>query len=241
VRFLSNAIETYTNPRPLDPIVQHVTSTHLGSQPRWAYSSANVALATDPSSDILPESQPTHSDAYFEHPTYPFALVISIPLITMTPENGTTEVWLGTHDGFDSRLQEAGTSIKSSGGGIGDERKNERRKTRPEVQPVVKKGSAVVRDIRLWHGGKPNLSQDHRVLLSMGEHPSIFASRESITYLNMAYSAFCSLVSKQNAHASCRYIEGGNRATYRTGDPGGVHHRGGGIGEVLRESLWWSV
>lgn len=88
----------------------------------------------------------------------------------MTPENGTTEIWLGTHEGFDSRLQEAGTSIKNAGGGIGDERKEERRKTRPEIQPVVKKGSAVIRDIRLWHGGKPNLSQDHRVLLSMGEH-----------------------------------------------------------------------
>ena len=88
----------------------------------------------------------------------------------MTPENGSTEFWLGTHEGFDSRFQETGTSIKSAGGGIGEERKANRRKIRPQVQPVVKKGSVVVRDIRLWHGGKPNLAQDPRVLLSIGEY-----------------------------------------------------------------------
>ncbi|KAH8815401.1 putative phytanoyl-CoA dioxygenase [Xylogone sp. PMI_703] len=151
----------------LNPIVLHVTSTHLGSPPRWAYSSSNVALPTDPASDIPPQSQPTHSDAYFEHPTHPFALVISVPLIKMTPENGSTEVWLGTHEGFDSRLQEAGTSISNAGGGIGDERKAARRKIRPEIQPVVKKGSVILRDIRLWHGGKPNLTNEARVMLSM--------------------------------------------------------------------------
>ena len=43
--------------------------------------------------------------------------------------------------------------------------------TRPEVQPIVKKGAIVIRDIRHWHGGKSNLSQDLRVLLGMGENP----------------------------------------------------------------------
>jgi len=149
----------------LNPIINHVTSTHLGSRPRWAYSSANVALPAD--GDIQPQSQPTHSDAYFHHPTHPFALVISVPLVTMTPENGSTEVWLGTHEGFDSRLQEAITSIDNAEGGLGKARLEERRRLRPPAQPVVPKGAVVIRDIRLWHGGKPNFSKEARVLLSM--------------------------------------------------------------------------
>lgn len=100
----------------------------------------------------------------------------------MTPENGTTEFWLGTHEGFNSKLQEAGTGIKNDGGGIGQERKAKRREVRSEVQPVVKKGAVVIRDIRLWHGGKPNFSKEPRVLLSMGEYlPSLLTLRDLVS------------------------------------------------------------
>ncbi|KAI9732734.1 MAG: hypothetical protein M1818_007468 [Claussenomyces sp. TS43310] len=149
----------------LNPIVIHTTSTHLGARPRWAYSSANTAL---PARDgIAPQSQPIHSDAYFAHPSHPFALVISVPLVAMTPENASTEVWLGTHEGFDARLQEPGTAIDSAGGGVGPARLADRRRVRPEAHPVIPKGAAVIRDIRLWHGGKPNFSSEPRVQLSM--------------------------------------------------------------------------
>jgi ectoine hydroxylase-related dioxygenase (phytanoyl-CoA dioxygenase family) len=40
---------------------------------------------------------------------------------------------------------------------------------RAPCQPVVKKGSVVVRDLRLWHGGCPNLSEVPRVMLAMSE------------------------------------------------------------------------
>jgi ectoine hydroxylase-related dioxygenase (phytanoyl-CoA dioxygenase family) len=33
----------------------------------------------------------------------------------------------------------------------------------------VKKGSIIIRDLRLWHGGKPNLSEDPRVMLAMSK------------------------------------------------------------------------
>lgn len=45
----------------------------------------------------------------------------------------------------------------------------ERKKIRGNCQPVVKKGSVVVRDLRLWHGGMPNLEKDPRVMLAMSE------------------------------------------------------------------------
>jgi hypothetical protein len=43
----------------------------------------------------------------------------------------------------------------------------ERRKVRPPCQPVVKKGSVVVRDLRLWHAGMPNWGTEVRVMLAL--------------------------------------------------------------------------
>lgn len=34
-------------------------------------------------------------------------------------------------------------------------------------QPGVRKGSIVLRDLRLWHAGMPNISDDVRVMLAM--------------------------------------------------------------------------
>jgi len=37
----------------------------------------------------------------------------------------------------------------------------------PPVQPVIRKGSIVIRDLRLWHAGMPNMSDEVRVMLAM--------------------------------------------------------------------------
>lgn len=85
----------------------------------------------------------------------------------MTPENGSTELWLGTHR-FGKEAQEGDHGDRASGR-IKKEWLEERRKVRGRgpVRPVVKKGSLVVRDLRLWHGGCPNWSKEVRVMLAM--------------------------------------------------------------------------
>lgn len=108
-----------------------------------------------------------HSDADFDHPSSPFALVINIPLITMAPENGSTELWLGTHAMSSKECQEGEHGERASGR-IKLDMLDERRKFRGPCQPVVKKGSLVVRDLRLWHAGMPNYKADEvRVMLAM--------------------------------------------------------------------------
>lgn len=118
-----------------------------------------------PSAEIKPQRQPTHSDADFAHPPHPFALVVNVPLITMCPENGSTEVWLGTHTGTGLHHQEGLHGDRASGR-IKQDLLESRRKISPPIQPVVPKGSIVVRDLRLWHGGMPNMSNDVRVMLA---------------------------------------------------------------------------
>lgn len=86
----------------------------------------------------------------------------------MTPENGSTEVWLGTHNGTTIADQEGEHGDRASGR-IKKYLLESRKETRPPSQPVVKKGSIIVRDLRLWHGGKPNLSSEPRVMLAMSK------------------------------------------------------------------------
>lgn len=121
--------------------------------------------AQDLPGPAAPQRQPVHSDADFDHPCHPFALVINIPLVTMTPENGSTEVWLGTHTA-DVSAQEGKHGERASGR-IREELLAERREVRRPSQPVVRKGSIVLRDLRLWHAGMPNLSKEVRVMLAM--------------------------------------------------------------------------
>jgi len=143
-----------------------------------------------PTADAPPQRQPVHSDADFAHPDHPFALVVNVPLIDMKPENGSTEVWLGTHQDFGVEAQEGAHGERTSGR-IRESLLEERFKTNPPTQPFVPKGSVIVRDLRLWHAGMPNRSQDIRVMLAM----SMQLSFKSAKMLLISHSPFCTLVS----------------------------------------------
>jgi ectoine hydroxylase-related dioxygenase (phytanoyl-CoA dioxygenase family) len=122
-----------------------------------------------PEVDSTPQRQPVHADADFAHPSHPFALVVNVPLVTMTPENGSTEVWLGTHRDTGIHDQE-GLHGERASGRIRKSLLEQRRGILPPFQPVVPKGSVIIRDLRLWHAGMPNLSRDTiRVMLAMSK------------------------------------------------------------------------
>ncbi|KAJ5593382.1 hypothetical protein N7537_010286 [Penicillium hordei] len=148
----------------MNPIATQITSSALGPRPKWTFCSGNTAMP--PTAETPPMSQPVHSDADFAHPTHPFAYVINVPLITMTPENGSTEVWLGTHTDAGLQVQE-GLHGERASGRIKLDELEKRRLARPPCQPVVPKGSLIVRDLRLWHAGVGNQTEDPRVMLAM--------------------------------------------------------------------------
>ena len=43
-----------------------------------------------------------------------------------------------------------------------------RRQVRPPVQPICEKGDVMLRDLRMWHAGMPNESEDYRIMLALG-------------------------------------------------------------------------
>ncbi|KAF2091094.1 phytanoyl-CoA dioxygenase family protein [Saccharata proteae CBS 121410] len=163
----------------INPIVTQVTSTTLGRNPRLSFISGNTALPPTPSSP--PSAQPTHTDADFDHPNIPFALVANIPLVTMTPENGSTEVWLGTQDFAGLNAQEGRHGERASGR-IKGYLKERRLEERPPVQPVVGKGAVVLRDLRLWQGGMTNLTGDPRVMLAMIHFAPWYRNRMAVEF-----------------------------------------------------------
>ncbi|KAK3672159.1 hypothetical protein LTR78_007912 [Recurvomyces mirabilis] len=150
----------------LNPIASQITTSMLGPKPKWTFCSGNSAMP--PASVSPPQRQPVHADADFAHPTHPFALVVNVPLIQFTPGNGSTEVWLGTHTGELSGLQiQEGAHGERASGRIQKPLLEQRRRARGPSQPVIEKGSIVIRDLRLWHAGMPNTTQDVRVMLAM--------------------------------------------------------------------------
>ena len=70
-------------------------------------------------------------------------------IFEMIQENGSTDIWLGTHDGFGSTRMEDGMSLSSGAGGIIKTQLKERMMVRPPSRPVIPNDAVVFRDIRL--------------------------------------------------------------------------------------------
>ncbi len=136
-----------------------VTQAVLGNGLRNGMYSGNTAL---PNSD---QRQPAHADLghlwpNMDHATPPYALVVNVPVVDMDERNGSTELWPGTHND---------TSVAWSDGDIkvSDAKKAEWTAKRPPFQPKMRAGSILIRDIRMWHAGMPNRTDQPRPMIAM--------------------------------------------------------------------------
>lgn len=85
-------------------------------------------------------------------------LVVNVPLVDMTLENGATIYWPGTHQ--DIRLH-SGNRFPT------EEMIAEWQAKRPAERVLANRGDLVLRDLRVWHGGMPNRTQTHRPMLAL--------------------------------------------------------------------------
>ncbi|KAK3937319.1 phytanoyl-CoA dioxygenase family protein [Diplogelasinospora grovesii] len=148
-----------------NPWATQVISCMLGPNPHLRFYSANTAMKAT-------GRQPVHVDIDFEYPRIPFGYCVNINLVDTCPENGATEVWQGTHI-IDSSKE------KCEGGGaalVSEQLQEERRKVSPPIQASLPKGSLMIRDFRLWHAGRPNLTEDPRVMLVTVQFPHWYRS-----------------------------------------------------------------
>lgn len=109
------------------------------------------------------EIQWIHRDSGQLFPELPFALpvstiVVNIPLVDFTVENGATEVWPGSHLIIDDE------AVRNTPYNVCDE---VRAAKMPSFQLVMPAGSVVVRDMRCWHRAMPNRTQTLRPMLAL--------------------------------------------------------------------------
>ena len=160
-----------------NPWAAEILEHMLGPNPKVRLYSANTAFKAD-------ARQPVHIDVSRGYPRTPFGYCVNINLVSTSPENGATEFWLGTHsdatlgtltinghgnDGLDpvTALEKKAARAKELGLPIdyADKLVEKRRTFRPPIQASLPKGSLIIRDIRIWHAGMPNRTDDTRVML----------------------------------------------------------------------------
>jgi hypothetical protein len=154
---------TYSFPEVLsNPIIEQCVHAFLG--PAFVrYWCGNTAC---PGSGV----QPLHQDGggwsvktaeeaaaagvAWPHPAY--KLSVNFGVDAMAPENGSTEVWPGSH------------LVTTSAAGITPEVMEARRAVAPPIQIRAPKGAVVFRELRVWHRGQPNRSALPRHMLCLG-------------------------------------------------------------------------
>ncbi len=143
----------------LNPYVIAVTAAVLGPGVKNVMYSGNTALPSE-------SRQPVHADVghlwppdRLEAPHPPAQLVVNVPTVDVSAENGATEIWLGTH-----RVPGAGMGGDIE---IGLDDIEARRRVSPPLQPTIRRGSVLIRDIRLWHAGMPNRTEHPRPMIAM--------------------------------------------------------------------------
>lgn len=131
-----------------NPLALAVIDAILGSDCICHYFASDTPL---PGSDY----QRVHSDI---HPLFPesdvtlpaYGLVLNIPLVDFTPDNGPVEIWPGgTH------LMPRGVDLAALAPTMHHE---------PVLMPA---GSLLIRDLRMWHRGTPNRSDQPRPNLAL--------------------------------------------------------------------------
>jgi hypothetical protein len=132
-----------------------------------------VRLALYTGNTMLPHTtrqQPVHWDEAqlwpaLEHAPPCASLVVNIPLVDVTLANGALEVWPGTHLDVRSSEQDPNSLL------VPEAWLDARRLECPPVRLPMPKGALLFRDLRLWHRGTTNSTNEARPMLAVAYQP----------------------------------------------------------------------
>ncbi|GAA5993724.1 hypothetical protein JCM11641_003021 [Rhodosporidiobolus odoratus] len=156
-----------------NPFIVAIVEAYLGPNVNLSILTANCAIAN------TTERQPVHKDAPWLHPNAPYMLNTNLALSDFTPENGSTEFWLGSHNCSTASDQlwpslDSGTPLCD----VSPRAIAERAKVRPGAQVEVPMGTITLRDMRTWHAGMPNSTNEDRIMTAVGYSASWFPEPE---------------------------------------------------------------
>lgn len=156
----------------LNDMVISVTTALLGTPVKNVMYGGNTCMPSE-------HRQPVHADTSHLWPQLevahpPVHLVVNIPTVDVSQENGSTEIWPGTHK--DVTIT-AGKDIK-----IPLDVLEKRRAEVPPIQPAFRRGGVLIRDMRLWHAGMPNHTDQPRPMIAMIHVPAWLDTGNPLTF-----------------------------------------------------------
>jgi ectoine hydroxylase-related dioxygenase (phytanoyl-CoA dioxygenase family) len=159
-----------------NPIVEHVSTTLLGEGAFNGFYNGNTNTPGSTQQNLHMDTGHLWPNLNPSHPTA--SVVVNIPMIDVTEERGAIELWPGTHLAGDvsRRLDEVTEEAQ--------------RKVRPPVRGTTQKGDVLIRDMRLWHRGVPNLSDTHRHMIALVHYAGWLHRGRTIRYVKGCEGAF---------------------------------------------------
>lgn len=148
-------------------LLEHI----IGPRPRLSYATSNIALPGGEG------RQWVHSDYYCNYLDFPVFLEVYAFLDDVGVENGSTEIWPGTHAGYKKR-----DHTFPDRGWIKHELVKERFRVYSPIQPSIPKGSICLRDLRLWHAGMQNRTDVPRIMVGFIYSPRWFRSQMRLRF-----------------------------------------------------------
>ena len=127
-------------------------------------------------------TQPLHRDGAHLWPDQKVAhptteVVVNISPQDTTEENGSVEIWPGSH-------------LEVGEHHIDEKQEEARRKICPPIRGNAKKGSILIRDMRLWHRGVPNPSDKPRHMIALIYRVHWLKSNRRLKYKTGCEAAF---------------------------------------------------
>jgi ectoine hydroxylase-related dioxygenase (phytanoyl-CoA dioxygenase family) len=149
-------IMPFADPRIVaNPIGVQVMAAALGDDLTCSFYHSNTAYPGSGTQNVHRDYPPIFRTE-LQVPTPVTHVVFNVPLCDFTEENGSTEVWPGTHLIVDTDPEDGKM-----------EQLEERVEYLPSQRTNMPAGSIVVRDLRMWHRGKPNNSNEVRTMLAL--------------------------------------------------------------------------
>ncbi len=142
------------------PVVTQIVAAVLGDDYRCSLYNSNTALPGSTPQRVHRDAGPLFGTE-LSVPTPTTGLVVNIPLCDFTEENGSTEVWPGSHLILD-RPDDTADVIGSHSPDL-----TTRAQALASTRLNVRAGAVAIRDLRLWHRGVSNRSRAARTMLAL--------------------------------------------------------------------------
>jgi ectoine hydroxylase-related dioxygenase (phytanoyl-CoA dioxygenase family) len=139
--------EPYINSQIItNPFAMAVIEQILGDDCRMFYLSVDAPMPGSDYQTVHGDYAPFFPESDVIMPTA--GLVVNYPLVNVTEQNGPLEVWPNTH--LTPERYYVGNHVQ------------EAVKALPPTRMLTPKGSLIIRDVRMWHRGTPNVSNEIR-------------------------------------------------------------------------------